>query len=139
MSLGRWIDNGSVQSISPLQLTDHRLADRLMGIVLGFVIVFALVAVWLERKISAFAQDRWGPMETGGWGFQGWLQTLADALKLILKKTLSRHLPTKRLFKLAPYIVFCWFAGVLAVIPFGANLIGKKPILFHYSGGGRSN
>ncbi|MBL04650.1 MAG: NADH-quinone oxidoreductase subunit NuoH [Planctomycetota bacterium] len=93
-----------------------------IGLVFGFVNIFAIGAVWSERKVSAHMQCRLGPMEVGPHGI---LQTVADGLKLLAKEDIIPRLADKPLFALAPAIVF---AGVLmrfVPLPFGDQLIAS--------------
>ncbi len=87
--------------------------------VFGFINVFALFAVWLERKVSAHMQCRLGPMEVGP---HGALQTIADGIKLTVKEDIIPKLADRPLFILAPIIVFTGTFIRFVPLPFGPHL-----------------
>jgi NADH-quinone oxidoreductase subunit H len=93
-------------------------------LLINLVAVGALAFIWLERKVSGRIQDRLGPTRVGG--KFGWLQTLADGLKLVTKEDLMPDGADGMLFRAAPYISFCAsFAGYLA-LPFADGWVAAR-------------
>ncbi|GAB2534020.1 NADH-quinone oxidoreductase subunit NuoH [Rufibacter soli] len=82
---------------------------------LAFFAIAGLFLVLLERKVAARFQLRLGPNRVG---FQGWFQTVADALKLVSKELTGTVKADKFLYNLAPYFVIITALMALAVIPF---------------------
>lgn len=90
---------------------------------LQVVAVGALIFIWMERKIAGRIQDRLGPTRVGG--KFGWLQTLADGVKLIAKEDLVPKDADEMLFRAAPYVSFAAsFTGYLA-LPFADGWVGQ--------------
>lgn len=79
-----------------------------------------LVIVWLERKISAGAQQRIGPEYGGPLGL---IQPLADGLKLIFKEDIIPAKGDAWLFTLGPAVVVVPVFLAYLVVPFGERLI----------------
>jgi NADH-quinone oxidoreductase subunit H len=88
-------------------------------IVFGVLLLSAAYLTLLERKVAARIQNRLGPMEAG---FHGYLQPIADGIKLFFKEDIIPADANKLLFILAPIIVVIPVLTTFAVIPFGAPI-----------------
>ncbi len=87
---------------------------------IAILILLALTAdaylTWLERKVVAHIQSRWGPHRVGPHGL---LQPVADGLKFIFKEDPMPANVDKIAYFLAPFLTFMLALTSLAVIPFG--------------------
>ena len=93
-------------------------------LLLHVVAVGALVFIWMERKIAGRIQDRLGPTRVGG--KFGWLQTLADGLKLITKEDITPQNADKMLFKIAPYVSFAASYAAFLALPFADGWVANN-------------
>jgi NADH-quinone oxidoreductase subunit H len=84
-------------------------------IIIAFVIVMVLAAIYIERRGMGRMQSRLGPNRTGPFGL---LQPVADAVKVLLKENLVPDAADKPIHWLAPVIAFFPVLLIFAVVPF---------------------
>jgi NADH-quinone oxidoreductase subunit H len=89
-------------------------------LVINFAAITAGIFSWAERRVAARMQSRVGPNRVGPGGF---LQWIADAVKLLFKEDLVPEESDKFLFRIAPYFMMVGFACVFVALPFSHRLI----------------
>jgi len=89
-------------------------------VLLIFASLFAGITSWVERRIAGRMMSRIGPNRVGP---QGFLQWLADGLKLFLKEDIVPCGADGPLYRMAPYFVFAGMFGTFVALPFGASLV----------------
>ena len=102
--------------------TFHEIITPILTVfgVLFVVLNLAAVLVWVERRLLAVWQDRYGPNRVGPLGL---FQPLADTLKLLWKEDWIPPFADKPIFVLAPAIVMTTVLFSFAVIPVGEKIV----------------
>jgi NADH-quinone oxidoreductase subunit H len=102
------------------------MADLLIEASIKSVLIFFLAlggfayATWIERKLIARLQMRYGPNRAGKFGL---LQPVADGLKLFFKEELTPAGADKAIFTIAPIVTLLPALLVFAVIPVGGKIV----------------
>ncbi|WP_343599714.1 NADH-quinone oxidoreductase subunit NuoH [Mycobacterium sp.] len=87
--------------------------------VFAFLVLTVLVAILAERKLLGRMQMRWGPNRVGP---RGYLQSLADGIKLALKEGIMPAGVDRPIYLLAPIISTVPAITAFAFIPFGPQV-----------------
>src|SRR5215213_3210667 len=116
----------------PSWLTAQLIVSVVVLLVVVHVILISVAySIYLERKISAYIQDRIGPNRVGFdfglpflsklKGMLGLGQPLADGLKFLLKEDYTPDKVDKGLFTLAPLVIIVPALIGFAIIPWGGT------------------
>lgn len=100
-------------------MTPHHPIIAIVGI-LFVVLSLAALLIWVERRLLALWQDRYGPNRVGPFGL---LQPVADAIKMFAKEDWIPPFADKTLFVLAPAIVVFTALFAFAVIPVSPGVV----------------
>ena len=95
---------------------------RPLAVVVGVLAVLmglASLTVWLERRLLALWQDRYGPNRVGPFGL---LQIVADMLKMFFKEDWIPPFADKPVFVIAPAIIVAAVLMSFAVVPFAPGI-----------------
>ena len=89
------------------------------NIVLGVLLTNTIFLIWFERKLVAGMQSRVGPDRAGPFGI---LQTVADAIKLMLKEQILPVKADRAMYLLAPIVALVPSFLIFMIIPLGPKL-----------------
>jgi len=90
---------------------------------IGILIVVLSIAsglIWIERRLLALWQDRYGPNRVGPFGL---LQVLADTIKLLAKEDWVPPFADKPVFIIAPAVIMVTVLMSFAVLPVAPGII----------------
>jgi len=99
--------------------TTSLIVSKIAGILLPLLLAVAYLT-FLERKAIGYMQVRVGPNRVGP---RGWLQPIADAIKLLLKEVIVPTSANRALFFSAPVLSVAPALAVWAVIPFADGVV----------------
>lgn len=88
-------------------------------LILGSVLLVVAYLVLVERRVSAFIQNRIGPNRVGPFGL---FQPIADVLKLLAKEDIVPKAANKTIHDIAPVISITVALSAFAVIPLGNTI-----------------
>jgi NADH-quinone oxidoreductase subunit H len=91
-----------------------------IAVVLFVVLNLSAGLIWVERRLLALWQDRYGPNRVGPFGLG---QILADSIKLFTKEDWIPPFADRTVFVLAPAIVVATALISFAVIPFAPGFV----------------
>jgi NADH:ubiquinone oxidoreductase subunit 1 (chain H) len=92
----------------------------IIAVVLFIVLNLAAGLIWVERRLLALWQDRYGPNRVGPLGLG---QVLADSVKLFTKEDWIPPFADKAVFVLAPGIIVATALLSFAVVPFAPGFV----------------
>jgi NADH-quinone oxidoreductase subunit H len=87
-------------------------------ILMAFLIISVMVLVYVERRFSALFQSRLGPNRVG---FEGCLQVVNDAIKLLQKESVMHKTTDRFFFRIAPALAVGVPVAAFVTIPFADN------------------
>jgi NADH-quinone oxidoreductase subunit H len=108
----------SLLSLIPPPLLQMTLA---LVVIIAFLVLNGLIAMYMERKVAGFIQRRVGPYEVGP---QGILQPFADAVKLLGKQLMMPVGADRILFWASPLISFAPVVICFLPMPVSPKLVG---------------
>ncbi len=105
-----------------LGITAFYMIEQIPVFIITVLILLLMVAylTYAERKIIGYIQIRIGPNRVGP---RGWLQPIADAVKLAFKEIILPNTSNRFLFVFAPILAMAPALAVWAVVPFAKGWV----------------
>lgn len=100
-------------------------------VIITLYAVFAIVLIYMERKVCAAFQCRLGPTRVGKWGM---LQVIGDVIKMLTKEIINLRKTDQLLHNLAPFLVVMASMTTFACLPWnkGAQIIDFNVGVFFF-------